>query len=988
MRGVFTEFFTAVSQRVDFTDDRLVILDDIRQVLLVEHGAVDLFAAQVRDGAPVGRWHFLCRVEKGGLILGLPRGPRHTIIGRPVPHSRLARVPFEHLRALSVRRPASEPPPSGPAGRLSASAYAESMSQLLSGLEAGIIALAQALREQLAPRDFVPLEAGGTTSVPAGRPARSIDGVRWILVEHGSVRVGDGVAGVHNAGAQLCLTERDWLIAENAAVLRTRSSSDLVADGALWPNLIAHAIRFMYTVDRRIERIGAAERAALAARTGSDSAVVSAVARGFAATVRDTEARVRLAEVTDDPPALAAVRLVAARLGVAVRVPPPHDGFGARPDDVKRITVQSGIPTRTTRLQHRWWRTDLGPMIGYRRVSGAVEEPVALLPDRGGYVIAVASENRVIPVTAATAKTVTDKAVVLYAPLPAKVRDTRSLLWFGQRGNRRDLIGLLALGMTVAILGLTVPIMTGLVLGSFVAQAQRGLVVQGAMLVIAGGIVAAVLSAVQNLAALRAQGRSLSRLQAAVWHRILALPATFFARRSTGELATVALGISVAQETLSSVATVAALGLLTGSANLVLLYVYDLRLAVIATLLVAIGALVCFFAGRVEVRRQRLLYDHEQGMASRVFQLLTGVPRLRVAAAEDRAFGVWAAEFTHGRGLAASARRVQNLVTTFNAGFPLICSLVIFWLVGGPLRSSMSVGTFLAFFASFNLLMASVLQFTGVAIIAMGTIPMFERLTPILRTEPETTVGKADPGELSGRVSLSKVSFRYGSDGPLVLDDVSFSVEAGEFVAIVGPTGCGKSTIMRLLLGFDAPSSGTVLYDGQDLSKLDVSAVRRQFGVVLQHGALLAGDIKTNIIGSTNCTLDDAWEASRMAGIEGEIAAMPMGMHTMLSEGTNTLSGGQRQRIMISRALVAKPRLVFFDEATSALDNPTQRAVSESTRKLNATRVVIAHRLSTVAEADRIIVLEHGRVVQQGTYAKLLSDPNGAFARLAYGQLA
>jgi NHLM bacteriocin system ABC transporter ATP-binding protein len=469
--------------------------------------------------------------------------------------------------------------------------------------------------------------------------------------------------------------------------------------------------------------------------------------------------------------------------------------------------------------------------------------------------------------------------------------------------------------------------------------------------------------------------------------RLLSLPATFFTDFSTAELGTTVLGVSVVQETLSGVMTTAALGLFAGLANLVLVYFYDVRLALIATALVLAGVLVCAVAGGVEVRLQRRLYTHEQRLSSRVFQLLTAVPKLRVAAAEDRAFGVWSSEFLRARSVRVSARRVQNFVTTFNAGFPLVASVIVFAVVAGPMLGQVAVPAFLAFFAAFNLLLASVLQFTGAAITAMNVVPMLERLRPILAAEPEEHAGKADPGELSGRIELSRVSFRYGEDGPLVLNEVDVSIEPGEFVAIVGPTGSGKSTILRLLLGFESPSSGTVLYDGQDLHELDIGAVRRQCGVVLQNSALLAGDIKTNIIGSTDHTIDDAWDAAGMAGIADDIANMPMGMHTVLSEGTNTLSGGQRQRIMIARALVSHPRIVLFDEATSALDNPTQKIVTESTRQLNATRVVIAHRLSTIRDADRIVVLDRGRVVQQGKYHELLEDTGGLFARLARRQI-
>jgi ATP-binding cassette subfamily C protein len=249
---------------------------------------------------------------------------------------------------------------------------------------------------------------------------------------------------------------------------------------------------------------------------------------------------------------------------------------------------------------------------------------------------------------------------------------------------------------------------------------------------------------------------------------------------------------------------------------------------------------------------------------------------------------------------------------------------------------------------------------------------------------PETSQGKTDPGRLSGAIELSHVSFSYPGGDP-VLNDVSFSIPAGSFTAIVGPSGSGKSTLLRLLLAFDAPGGGAILFDDKNLHDLDLRKLRRQFGVVLQGSPLLAGDIFSNIVGVSGGTLDDAWQAANFAGMEDDIHALPMGMHTAIGEGTSTLSGGQRQRILIARALVAKPRVVFLDEATSALDNQSQRTVAQSLLRMKATRVVIAHRLSTIAEADQIIVMDGGQVVEQGTYAELMEQA-GLFADLGRRQ--
>jgi NHLM bacteriocin system ABC transporter ATP-binding protein len=982
----FSRFFTDAASPVDLHDDRLIRLSRLDRALLVEFGSADVFAVRLEDDKPVGRWTFLTRAEQGTVLLGSPRGPRHTLVCRPVPGSYVSSLPLSRLSALSPRNAVDGNAAGRVAATLSGPEYAVAVQQFVRGLEKGLVDLAGAHREGLPPRSFTPLNRTGPTELEAGSNARSIDGLRWVVVDEGGVQLPEGGWGTITAGTRLCLTEQDWLVAETPSRLSTASTMELLAEGELWRALITHSARFLYAVDRRIERGEAAEKREMEVRAEAGAASLAGTARGFDTLIRDTSARVRLADVADDPPALAAVRLVAARLGATVRRPigePSQSREGT--DAVHRVVAASGMRTRPIRLEGRWWRTDQGPLIARRAGTGT---PLALLPDRGGYIVALPDEGRLVPVDAKVAATLRTQAEAVYPPLPDHVAGIRGLLRFGFRGAGRDLRTLALVGVLLAALGLLTPIVSGQVLGSFVARAQRGLIVQGAILLMIAALVAAVLSAVQNIAALRLEGRAAGRMQAGVWMRVMSLPVSFFGRYSTGELGTTALGVTAVQEQLSSVTTTATLGVLVASANLALVFWYSVPLALAALGLVAGGAGVCLAAGLVEIRWQRRLYAVEQRLASKVFQLLTAVPKLRVAAAEDRAFAIWAADFRQSRAMAASGRRVQNFITAFNAGYPIMCSAVVFALVAGPGHGTMPITAFVAFYTAFTLMLGATLQFTGVAITVMGVVPMLERMRPLLEEVPEADLDKAEPGELSGRILLSHVSFRYGADGPLVLDDVTLAVEPGEFVAIVGPTGCGKSTVLRLLLGFEEPKVGAVLFDGQDLAELDISAVRRQCGVVLQNGSLLAGSIFSNIVGTAPYTEDQAWAAARMAGIDEEIAAMPMGMNTLLSEGTSTLSGGQRQRLMIARTLVSRPRIVIFDEATSALDNPTQKIVAESTGNLNATRIVIAHRLSTITDADRIIVMEQGRIVQEGRYEQLMADTDGLFARLASRQIA
>jgi ABC-type bacteriocin/lantibiotic exporter with double-glycine peptidase domain len=313
--------------------------------------------------------------------------------------------------------------------------------------------------------------------------------------------------------------------------------------------------------------------------------------------------------------------------------------------------------------------------------------------------------------------------------------------------------------------------------------------------------------------------------------------------------------------------------------------------------------------------------------------------------------------------------------------------VALFAAVALPARQPLSLGEFLAFSAAFFQILSSAIVLGANAISLVQIVPLYERARPILQALPEADAGKADPGELTGDVEISRVSFRYHPDGPLVLDEVSVHIRPGEFVAFVGPSGAGKSTLIRLLLGFETPTSGSIYYDRADLAGLDRQAVRHQIGVVLQNGKVTAGDIFGNIVGSSLLTLEDAWEAARLSGLEADIREMPMQMHTVVSEGESTLSGGQRQRLMIARAIVSRPRIVLLDEATSALDNENQAIVSRSLEGLEATRVVVAHRLSTVLRADRIYVLDGGRIVQQGRYEDLVAQ-EGLFAELVRRQLA
>ncbi|GHF53422.1 NHLP family bacteriocin export ABC transporter permease/ATPase subunit [Streptomyces mashuensis] len=781
------------------------------------------------------------------------------------------------------------------------------------------------------------------------------DDVLWMQVAPGSVRYGAAYEGY--------------------------ADGTLLVDATLWQGMTEQQHRLLYAVDRWIEelerdhedRAAAGIAAGEAARAGADRTLLAAI-DGPRRRARHTAAG---ADAT-----YAACRLVAEAARITLRE--PADTPTAGPDPVERIALASRIRTRTVRLAGAWWREDTGPLLGHRDDDGA---PVALLWRRGGYEAVDPATGRRERIGRDNHADYAPRAVMFYRPLPDGTLTLRTLLRFGLRGTGRELRGI-ALGVLVAVgLGTLVPVATGKVLGTYVPRAETGLIVQTGVALAAVAALSAVFMLLQNVSVLRLEGRIEATLQPAVWDRLLRLPAAFFADRSTGELAGAAMGISAIRRTVSGIAPVVLQAGTLGAVNLVLLLVYSVPLALAALAMLVLVAGVLLGLGWWQLRHQRRLVVLGHQLDNRAFQTLRGLPKLRVAAAESFAYAAWAKEFARTRDLQQRIGRLKNTVTILNAVCLPLCTLVLFMLLAGPAQGTLTAGDFLTFSTSVTLLFSSVTQLTGALLSAAAVQPLYEQLRPILRAVPETRSGDAPPGELTGALEARDLSFRYADDGPLVLDGVSFRVRPGEFVAVVGASGCGKSTLLRLLIGLDTPLSGTVLYDGQDLSALDRSAVRRQCGVVLQNAQPFAGSILECISGAESYPLEEVWQAAAAAGLADDIKAMPMGLHTMLSDGGGTVSGGQRQRLMIAQALVRKPRLLFLDEATSALDNEAQRIVIESTRALHATRIVIAHRLSTVMDADRVLVMAEGRIVQEGPPAELLADTGGLFHELVRRQM-
>jgi NHLM bacteriocin system ABC transporter ATP-binding protein len=953
---------------------------------LVTGGEADLFAVR-RAGMSPSRRHHVARIPAGGLV------PTSTAIGAwqlflvPLPGTELRGLPRGQLSLLERYVRLGRPTEEGASRRARDAAR-----ELVAAVDSVLVGVADALRRGQAPRTASTLRGREIVSLAEGSALTSTGGAWWLRSAGGQLRRNDGGPAEMSGERELLLmVGRDWVVAESACVVESHSSADLLAAGQLRSAVDQHVARLLRMVETRIEEADAALLSAVRRRRQVDAAMLAAAARRSIGVIGAGET----VAVPDTEPgfdrygrAAAVVRVVTEGTGSPVNEPP--DRARAPLDDrtaVHAVARSSSLYLREVTLPDRWWRRDLGPLVGWR-VGDDPERAVAvpLVFRRGCYHRVDPDTRASAAVDAATAATYAAEATQVQAPLPPAAR-MRHLLRAGLVGAARDLRGLVLAGACVALLGLGVPLATGEVLGQL---ARRG-EVQGLFgflaLMLAAAVVAGLVGVVQNLRLLRLDGRLQSGAQLAIWDRLMRLPARFFTGRSSGEIANSMLGISFVGEALSALLPQIVSAGATVVVTLGMLLVVEPVLGWWAAGIVAGTALGFAGFAVLIVGQQRVALRAEHRAAALTNQLLGGILKIKLAAAEARAHARWSEVAAVARAALQRVRQSQAGLVAFATVLPVAGQLVLFGVLMGPLAGQVTPADFFVLNVGFAMLLGALLVLVSAGVEVIAAVPRLGSLREILRAEPEARPDRIDPGELSGEIALHRLTFAYQPDEPPVLVDIDLHVRPGEFVAIVGPSGCGKSTLLRLLLGFERQQQGAVLYDGQDLSELDVHAVRRQCGVVLQDGQLFAGSVRDNICGAGSFPLDQVWEAARMAGLADDLEALPMGMSTMVPFGGGTLSVGQRQRVLIARALAPRPRIIFFDEATSALDNRTQEVVTRSTAALAATRVIIAHRLSTVRAADTIVVLDGGRIVQRGSYDELMAQPDGLFHRLARRQL-
>jgi ATP-binding cassette subfamily C protein len=700
-------------------------------------------------------------------------------------------------------------------------------------------------------------------------------------------------------------------------------------------------------------------------------------------------------------PLEAALGLLAPTLGVAFG-PAQARAEVAEDDVIERAAESAGVRARRVILDTRWWKHAGAPMLA--RLSERRRRPrdeatetrgrgwVALVPHPyDGYRMRAIdpADGTVLEwrVDANLAARLAPHAFTFHRRFPDRALGPRDVAAFALAQGRRDLAFLLGAGLAAAWVGLLTPMTMGWLIDRAIPAGRA----DDVLALIAGLAVAGVsliaLDILRSMASVRFEARLGVAMQAALVDRVLSSPARFFRPYASGDLALRIGAVNTLQRTIIASGLHLALTGLFALANLALMFHYSARLSFAALAITLLVIAVSAALGRMRLRVGPRIEALDGSLGAFTYELFAGIAKLRAAGAEPRAFERWYARYDAFRDASRAGTRIANWETVALGVLQPAATIVVLALAWQISRSShLTTGSFVAFHAAMFAMLGAAHALVGGVLDIVNLKPAWDRARPILETIPEDPVRRAERHEPEGRITLDAVSFAY-ADGEPVLNGIDLDIAPGEFVAIVGPSGAGKSTLIRLLLGFDDPARGAVRYDGRDLRDLDRRALRSRIGTVLQDGRLWEGDLFANIAGAANVSVEEAWEAARAAGLAEEIDAMPMGIYTRVGEGLSTLSGGQRQRVLIARALAGRPRILLLDEATSALDNVSQAQVLAGLSRVAATRVVIAHRLETVRRADRIVVLERGRVVQQGSFAALARE-QGPFAALLERQTA
>ena len=951
-----------------------VRLDDPDSVWFIDRGAVNLFLVEFRDGVEQAAPQHLLRREAGRLLPGVAPDRRDSeddttlsLIAKGSPGTLLKRLPASLLSEVD---PAE---------------LAEQTDTWLTAITGTLSRFASRL-----PRPTALAEPGLTQTLAAGTLSVR-RGVVWVSEPpRGASLYMDIVDQAELAEARgphepaIALTRTSWLTLFDETTLAGESTETLAQQGRLLPALATfHAVAF--TLERLNRQLAVVDEANLErARTASRRTAEKA-ARQRLFNIYDLPIG-RDADVEDT--ALAdALRVIGRREGIDFRFP-ARSGSSESPVGLVDILDASGVRARRVRFEAEgeWWRGDSNAMLAFRAEDG---RPVALLPGRfGRYREFDPVSKRRVRVTAARAGALRPEAWMFYRPLPSGNVKPPDLWGIALHGSAADLARLAIAGLPGGLIKLLPALALGIVANHVVAGGSAGTLYAVAAAVAGFGLLGALLHLLQSTAMMRLEGRSASRVEAAFWDRLMRLPPSVLRRRPAGDLAMSEMTFQNLRDGLQGVVADSLLSVLFLLPVFGVIFFYDTALGLVALAFSLASLLITVVLGLRQISPYGRMIGAARRVTGRLFQIVGGISKLRVENAEGSAFAIWARDYREQKRAEVELGALEAHSRAFGAALPFLAGGALLFAVVAVGDRSLPVGDFLVVYTVFIAFQSAVARLGESFGTVAAMLPAFDQMRPLLAAIPESE-SEGEPVEhLGGDILFDRISFRYDPDGPLVLDDVTLHARPGEFVAIAGESGAGKSTLFRLALGIDRPTAGAVYYDGRDLRHLNLKQVRRKIGAVPQSVGLHPQDLWDNLVGHHDgVASEEVWRAARIADVEDQIKAMPMGMMTMVGTSGAVLSGGESQRITIARSVIGSPRIMLFDEATNWLDNESQAKVMQNLTALTSTRVVIAHRLSTLEQADLIYVLQAGKVVQSGSFGELM-EVDGVFSELVRRQIA
>ena len=642
-----------------------------------------------------------------------------------------------------------------------------------------------------------------------------------------------------------------------------------------------------------------------------------------------------------------------------------------------------GIMMRDIRLRGDWWKECIGPLLGYT-TDGRL---IALMPTKTGLGYQYREQDGTIRKVGhrEMEKELKPKAITFTKALPLtplRVKDLLGFTWSVISGPNALLMVICAL--VVVLLAMFIPMANKLIFDTVIPTGDASGLLPITGLLIGATLSTLLLTLTRNLYIIRIRNIAEMHVQNAIMARTFLLSPTFFSKNPSGELSEKLNNVSTLATLLNEAMVGALLNAVLSVIYLIQVNIYGGKLfwPAVAVIVLQYGALLLNYRRAVYVRSNYT--ERAAKLSGLEYNLFAGIQKLKLTGSETRAFARWLDHYSETARILYNPALKSRLYPALTAFLGIGGTMFIFW---STLSNGVSTSDYIAFSSAFGMMTAAITQLQLVIPNLSQIKPLLESVKPILEEVPEMEDKAPQVEDLFGGIEISGLSFRYQEDGPMILDDLSLKIEPGEYVGIVGKSGCGKSTLIRLLLGFEQPLSGGIYYDNYDLAKVDKASLRRKIGCCLQSGSLFTGDLFHNItVTAPWATHDDVWEALRMASLEDDVRNMPMGLFTLVSESGGGLSGGQKQRVLIARALISKPDILFFDEATSALDNIAQKTVSDNLDELMCTRVVIAHRLSTIRHCDRIIVLDKGKIAEEGTFEELMEN-KGLFYEMSLRQI-